>query len=202
MKKSRFFIEVAYFGKNYHGWQVQNNAVSVQERLNDALAILLRVPTETIGAGRTDAGVHAKQLFVHFDADATGILANPERFLYALNGLLPHDISVKSVVPIHEDAHARFDAIRRSYEYHLHFEKDPFRYEYSSFLRDIPDVEKMNKAAEFLLGKRISVVLANRIHKSLPIYVPYQERNGSGRTKENLFFILPRIDSCVIWYVL
>jgi len=154
MEKSRFFIEVAYFGKNYHGWQVQNNAISVQERLNDALAILLRVPTETIGAGRTDTGVHAKQLFVHFDADSSGILANPDRFLHALNGLLPYDIAVKSVLPVHQDAHARFDAVRRSYEYHLHFEKDPFIYAYSSFLRDIPDVEKMNKAAEFLLGKQ------------------------------------------------
>ncbi|UIR56042.1 tRNA pseudouridine(38-40) synthase TruA [Sphingobacterium sp. SRCM116780] len=154
MEKIRFFIEIAYFGKNYHGWQIQNNAVSVQEKLNQALEILLRVPIETIGAGRTDAGVHAKQLFVHFDSDFSGILEKPDRFLHALNGLLPHDIAVKSIFPVHADAHARFDAVRRSYEYHLHFEKDPFIYAYSSYLRDIPDVEKMNKAAEFLLGKQ------------------------------------------------
>ena len=154
MEKIRFFIEIAYFGKNYHGWQIQNNAVSVQEKLNEALEILLRVPIETIGAGRTDAGVHAKQLFVHFDADSSGILAKSDRFLYAINGLLPHDIAVKSIFPVHADAHARFDAVRRSYEYYLHFEKDPFIYTYSSYLRDIPDVEKMNKAAEFLLGKQ------------------------------------------------
>lgn len=153
--KKRFFVEIAYHGMAYHGWQIQNNAVSVQEMLNKALHTLLRDPEmETIGAGRTDTGVHAKQLFVHFDAFEDGVLLNPAKFIHAINGLLPYDIAVKRLISVADNAHARFDATKRSYEYHLHFQKDPFRYNYSMFSRDRPDIEKMNAAAQFLLGKQ------------------------------------------------
>lgn len=154
MEKRRFFLEIAYFGQAYHGWQIQNNAISVQEVLNKALEILLREPVETTGAGRTDTGVHAKQLFAHFDAAPIGILADQDRFIHSLNALLPFDVAVKRLIEVAADAHARFDATHRSYEYHLHFQKDPFLYPYSCFMRDRPDVVKMNEAAQFLLGKQ------------------------------------------------
>ncbi len=152
-QNTRYFIEIAYDGTAYHGWQVQDNAVSVQQKLNEALAILLRQEVETTGAGRTDTGVHATQLYVHFDADAP-ILSNPDRFLHSLNALLPFDIAVKTLIPVSANAHARFDAKERSYEYHVHFEKNPFLHQYSWFLRDFPDLERMNQAASYLLGKK------------------------------------------------
>ena len=149
----RYFIEISYNGSAYHGWQLQENAVSVQEKLNEALAILLREPVETTGAGRTDTGVHAKQLYVHFNS-AASILQHPERFIHSLNALLPFDIAAKRLLSVHPDAHARFDASDRSYEYLVHFQKDPFKHLFSWQLRDVPDVEKMNIAAQELLGKQ------------------------------------------------
>jgi len=146
----RFFIELAYDGSNYHGWQLQPNAIGVQEVLNKALSTVLREPIETLGCGRTDTGVHAKQFFAHFDtknevADKTG-------FLRSLNALLPHDIAVSDIFAVNAEAHARFDATLRSYEYHIHFNKDPFRHGYSWLLRDKPDLDLMNEAAKIIMG--------------------------------------------------
>lgn len=152
--RDRYFLEIAYNGTAYHGWQVQDNAVSVQEKLNQALKTILRQNIETIGAGRTDTGVHAKQLFAHFDIEQNPIIEQPTRFLHALNALLPHDIAVKRLIPVASDAHARFDATERSYEYHIHFDKDPFLHHFSWQIRDKPDIEKMNHAAQYLLGKQ------------------------------------------------
>jgi tRNA pseudouridine38-40 synthase len=145
----RYFIELAYDGTKYHGWQVQQNAVSVQELLNKALTTLLRQPIETIGCGRTDTGVHAKEYFAHFDGSKSEI-ENP-KFEIGLNALLPHDIAIKRIIPVHADAHARFDATLRSYEYHIHFEKNPFLNGYSWLLRDRPNLELMNKAAVIIM---------------------------------------------------
>ena len=149
----RYFLEIAYKGTHYHGWQIQDNALSVQEKLNDALAILLRDPVETIGAGRTDTGVHARQLYVHFDSDAK-ILREADRFVRSLNALLPHDIAALRLISVDNDAHARFDATKRSYEYRVHFRKDPFLQEFSWQIRDRPAIDQMNQAANFLLGKK------------------------------------------------
>ncbi len=181
MALQRYFLELAYDGTRYHGWQLQPNAVTVQQKLNEALAILLKQPVETTGAGRTDTGVHARQLFVHVDVLAAQAPQPPEGGveveaprpskggvgvdlqagqdfvkksklrLEALNALLPHDIAVKRVVPVHADAHARFDATLRSYEYHLHFLKDPFRQNYSWLIKGTLDVQAMNAAAAILL---------------------------------------------------
>ncbi|MGY5253002.1 tRNA pseudouridine(38-40) synthase TruA [Sphingobacterium spiritivorum] len=154
LKTKRFFLEIAYQGTAYHGWQIQHNAVSVQEKLNDVLKTLLRKEIETIGAGRTDTGVHARQLFVHFDAIPEGLLLQPDKFVHSLNALLPHDIAVYRLLPVDDQAHARFDATSRSYEYHLHFKKDPFLINASWLTRDIPDVAKMNEACQYLLGRQ------------------------------------------------
>jgi tRNA pseudouridine38-40 synthase len=147
----RFFLEIAYDGTAYHGWQLQDNAVTVQQRLNEALQKIIRLPVETVGAGRTDTGVHAKQLFVHMDVPASRI-PDGGRFLHSLNALLPPDIAVKRLLPVNAGAHARFDAIERAYEYHIHFEKNPFLIHRSWQLRDRPNVEEMNRAAAYLLG--------------------------------------------------
>ncbi|MFZ4862324.1 tRNA pseudouridine(38-40) synthase TruA [Sphingobacterium sp. Mn56C] len=152
--KRRYFLEIAYDGTAYHGWQVQPNAITVQEKLNQALATFFREPIETLGAGRTDTGVHAKQLYLHLDTANKSIVQNPEKCIHALNALLPYDIAVKNIYAVANDAHARFDATARSYAYHVHFKKDPFLVHKSWFIRDIPDIEKMNAAAKLLLGKK------------------------------------------------
>ena len=147
----RFFLELAYDGTAYHGWQVQENAVSVQEKLNEALQKILRFPIETIGAGRTDTGVHAKQLFVHIDVPI-GQIPNKDRFLHSLNALLPPDIAAHRMILVHPEAHSRFDATMRSYEYHIHVGKNPFLQHKSWQLRELPDIARMNQAANLLLG--------------------------------------------------
>jgi len=150
-EKQRYFIELAYDGTNYHGWQIQQNAISVQEVLNNALATILREPVETTGCGRTDTGVHAKQLYAHFDLEnSKSEILNP-KYEMSLNAILPDDIAVKRIIPVHADAHARFDAVLRSYEYHVHFEKDPFKINQSWQLRDKPDIAMMNAAARIIM---------------------------------------------------
>jgi tRNA pseudouridine38-40 synthase len=146
----RFFLELAYDGSNYHGWQLQPNAIGVQAVLNKALSTILREPIETLGCGRTDTGVHAKQFFAHFDTESE--VADKTGFLRSLNALLPHDIAVSDIFAVAPDAHARFDATLRSYEYHIHFNKDPFKHGYSWLLRDEPDLDLMNEAANIIMG--------------------------------------------------
>ena len=154
----RYFIELAYDGTKYHGWQVQQNAVSVQELLNKALSTLLRQPIETTGCGRTDTGVHAKEYFAHIDVELPddGTENTDQKFplqgVRGLNALLPHDIAIKNIIPVHPEAHARFDATLRSYEYHIHFEKNPFLHGYSWLVRDRPDLELMNQSAAIIMG--------------------------------------------------
>jgi tRNA pseudouridine38-40 synthase len=160
----RFFIELAYDGTNYHGWQIQPNAVSVQEVLNKALSTVMRQPIETTGCGRTDTGVHAKQFFAHIDVqymvDSPWFMAESDTIDYGLwtmdktrsiNAILPHDIAIKNIFTVSPEAHARFDATLRSYEYHIHFNKDPFKQGYSWLLRDGPDLELMNQAARIMM---------------------------------------------------
>lgn len=146
----RYFIELAYKGTAYHGWQIQQNAVSVQGLINKALSTLCRQNMETLGCGRTDTGVHARQLFAHADIPV-GISALDPVFLLSFNSMLPYDIAVKKIIKVGRDAHARFDASLRSYEYHIHFRKDPFLHNLSWLLRDEPDIELMNKAAKIVM---------------------------------------------------
>ncbi|QJD94975.1 tRNA pseudouridine(38-40) synthase TruA [Mucilaginibacter robiniae] len=162
----RYFLELAYEGTRYHGWQLQPNAITVQQKLNEALATLLRQPIETTGAGRTDTGVHARQLFVHADiplrqrkTETQDLTAEQspvysllgKRELEGLNALLPFDIAVRRLIPVQADAHARFDATSRSYEYHIHFHKDPFKVDFSWLLKGELDIELMNQAATIMM---------------------------------------------------
>ncbi|MEM7185150.1 MAG: tRNA pseudouridine(38-40) synthase TruA [Bacteroidota bacterium] len=145
----RYFIEIAYNGKNYHGWQIQPDAISVQQVLEEAMSTVLREPIKVVGAGRTDTGVHARQLFAHFDF---GTIEDTEAMTFKFNSLLPRDISVKRMLSVHDDAHARFDAIEREYQYHITLQKDPFGIDFMHLLHRKLDIEAMNEAAQLLLG--------------------------------------------------
>jgi len=146
--KKRYFLYFSYKGTAYHGWQIQPNGISVQEVLTKAMCIILRKETELTGAGRTDTGVHAKLMVAHFDYEGDF----PSEFDLAtkLNSFLPNDIAVHKIVEVKPDAHARFDAMARKYEYHVVLHKSVFRNELSARLRDNLNFEAMNIAASTL----------------------------------------------------
>ena len=144
----RYFIELSYDGTNYHGWQVQPNAVTVQEVLDRALSTVLRRPIETVGCGRTDTGVHATEFFAHYEVESSMTI---DKVVHSLNGILPPDIAIKNIFPVDDEMHARFSATLRSYQYHIHFNKDPFKHGYSWLLRDEPDIDLMNQAAQIIM---------------------------------------------------
>ena len=145
----RYFLELSYKGTLYHGWQRQPNAVSVQQILEEALGTLLGNEIQIIAAGRTDTGVHAKQMFAHFDADITANQADDLAF--RLNRFLPESIAIHKIHAVTASAHARFDATSRSYEYHITKQKNPFSSEYAYFFNASLDVDAMNAAASLLL---------------------------------------------------
>lgn len=136
----RYFLNLSYDGSAYHGWQTQPGAVTVQETLEQALSTLLRTPTAVTGAGRTDAGVHARMMVAHMDAYAAPSVDR-------LNRLLPPDIVVHGIRPVRPDAHARFDALARTYLYYVTTEKECFARDYAMRLYHEPDFERMNEAA-------------------------------------------------------
>ncbi|WP_347159969.1 tRNA pseudouridine(38-40) synthase TruA [Pontibacter chitinilyticus] len=144
----RYFLEIAYDGGRFHGWQVQPNALSVQEVLDDSLSKVLREPIATVGSGRTDTGVHASQQFVHFDVAQE--LA-PQQTVFRLNRLLPADIAAKNLYLVPDEAHARFDAMARTYHYYLTLNKDPFQRHHTYYYSRPLNVAKMNEAAAILL---------------------------------------------------
>lgn len=144
----RYFVYLSYDGTNYHGWQIQPNGISVQEEMQKALSVLLRGNIEIVGAGRTDAGVHARVMVAHFEYPTEIDCA---QLAYKLNRLLPKDISVRKVMPVDADMHARFSAVRRTYHYYVHLHKDPFHRHYSCEMHYDLDFELMNKAAAYLL---------------------------------------------------
>ncbi|MEM9078041.1 MAG: tRNA pseudouridine(38-40) synthase TruA [Bacteroidota bacterium] len=144
----RYFIKFSYFGKNYHGWQRQPNAITVQEVLEDGMSTLLRSPIEVVGAGRTDTGVHAKEMYAHFNTET---LADLHDFTRRMNAFLPEDISIAEIVHVNSDAHARFDAIERTYEYWVVQRKNPFYTDFAHCITQPMDIDGMNEAASILL---------------------------------------------------
>lgn len=146
---NRYFLSLSYNGTAYHGWQLQPNALAVQEVLDKALKVVFRVDVETLGCGRTDAGVHATQFYAHLDLPAE-IKVDQEKFLKSVNSLLPVDIAVLAVISVHKDAHARFDATLRAYQYHIHFQKNPFKTNVSWLIRDKLNLEAMQAAASVI----------------------------------------------------
>lgn len=145
----RYFIKLAYNGTNYHGWQCQPNAASVQETVNKAVSVILNSEITIMGAGRTDTGVHAKEMFAHFDFETT---IDTSSLVHKLNSYLPKDISVYDIFLVQPDNHARFDAKKRTYEYHINSFKDAFLQDESWYFHQELDINLMNKAAELLFN--------------------------------------------------
>jgi len=147
----RYFITLSYDGTRYHGWQIQPNGDTVQQRLQEALSTLLRQPVEVVGAGRTDTGVHARMMVAHFDIPQPPLGGETVNDLaYKLNRLLPPDIAVQEIRQVNDDMHARFSATSRTYHYFIHTGKDPFLQAYSWQVPFKLDFEKMNEAARVL----------------------------------------------------
>lgn len=146
----RWFVRCAYDGTRFHGWQMQPNAVSVQESLESALEKLLNSKTPIVGCGRTDTGVHAQSYFFHFDSEKSP--ESIENLKYKLNEILPEGIGIYEIIPVSDNAHARFDAVKRSYVYDISFCNNPFyrRYRYYWKYRQRPDINKLNEIAELL----------------------------------------------------
>lgn len=147
----RYFLETAYKGTAYHGWQLQPNATAVQEVLNKALKVFFRQDIETLGCGRTDAGVHATQFFAHFDLPKALNSQECDKFIKSINALLPYDISVSKIIAVSENAHARFDANLRAYQYHIHFKKDPFKTDTSWLIKDNLAIPEMQESAKIIM---------------------------------------------------
>ncbi len=144
----RYFLELSYKGTNFHGWQIQENAYSVQECLESALSTYFRKPVTVVGSGRTDTEVHASMQVCHFETETS---IDQERFMKAINGILSKDISIHSIRAVKPDAHARFSARQRSYVYRMIFRRNPFLEDlaWHSYFR--PDLDRMNLAAQELL---------------------------------------------------
>ncbi|RZK49146.1 MAG: tRNA pseudouridine(38-40) synthase TruA [Pedobacter sp.] len=149
VEKKRYFIELSYDGTLFHGWQTQPNAETVQARIDAALSIYFRQTIESLGCGRTDTGVHAHQFFAHFDLDQT-LAKPPQAWVSGLNALLPRSIAIKQVFEVSSNAHARFDAASRTYDYHIHFHKDPFKQQRSWQYKGHLNVPLMQEAANTL----------------------------------------------------
>lgn len=147
----RLFVSLGYDGSGYSGWQRQDNASSVQQVLEEALSTVLGREISVTGAGRTDTGVSASCYFAHFDTDIE--IKEPSRLSYKLNAILPADIVIYALYKVADDAHARFDAVSRSYSYRIHTVKDPFA-RFSAFCKFDLDIDAMNQAASYLIGEQ------------------------------------------------
>jgi tRNA pseudouridine38-40 synthase len=145
----RYFFEIAYNGKQYSGWQAQPNAIGIQAVVEDALKKIFREDIPIVGSGRTDAGVHCEQQFFHCDIQQT---FDPSKYVLKLNGILPYDIAIRSIRAVKEEANARFDATSRSYQYRITRVKNPFSEGLMFHFFKNVDIEKMQEAAQLLLG--------------------------------------------------
>lgn len=144
----RYFISLAYKGTHFHGWQIQPNAVSVQEKINQGLSVLLKEEVMILGAGRTDAGVHAKQMYAHFDTEQE---FDCDKLAYRLNAYIDDSILIKSIFKVPDSAHARFHATARAYEYWVCQEKNPFLKDGAWIMYSDLDFDLMNEAASYLI---------------------------------------------------
>ena len=144
----RYFIEFSYNGSDYHGWQRQNNAISVQQVLEESLTLIQGENINVIGAGRTDTGVHAKFMVAHFDVKELSKIEND--FIYKLNQLLPKSIVMMNIRQVKDDAHARFDAVSRTYLYYISEVKDPFNNSLHYFYKEKLDWDIMNQASKII----------------------------------------------------
>jgi len=145
--KNKYFIEIAFDGTNYCGWQKQKNGISVQQVINEKLSLKLNESIEVVGAGRTDAGVHAEYFVAHFDTD----VEINEDFIQEMNKFLPNDIMFKSIKKVKSDVNARFSAVNRTYQYRILTKKNPFLLNYTYYYFGKLNIESMNNAASILI---------------------------------------------------
>ena len=153
----RYFIKFSYLGTEFHGSQRQPNGNTVQETMEQALKMIFREEIPLTFAGRTDAGVHAREMYAHFDfilSPDSPITSLPQNLAFRLNGILPDSIAIHDIIPVADDAHARFSATRRTYEYHIVDHKDPFSHNLATRVRPGLDFEAMNEAAKYLIGRQ------------------------------------------------
>ena len=149
--RRRYFIYLSFKGTDFHGWQIQPNGNSVQQELENSLGVLLQEKVAVLGAGRTDAGVHAKLMIAHFETDKNIVI---DKFIYNLNNVLCSSISIISLREVKVYFHARFDAINRTYHYSISPEKNPFQFDLTHQYKQQINIELMNSAAKLLLGKK------------------------------------------------
>jgi tRNA pseudouridine38-40 synthase len=148
---ARYFLTLSYNGKNYNGWQKQDNTPNtIEQVLEEKMAMLLKESVELVGCGRTDTGVNAKNYIAHFDSHCNDLIENKHHYIYKFNTVLPPDISIQNIQKMTDDAHARFHASNRTYYYFIHQAKNPFIENFSSYVFGDLDVDVMNKAAESL----------------------------------------------------
>jgi len=180
--KTRYFIIISFKGTSYHGWQIQPNSVTVQKILDEALSRILGERIATTGAGRTDTGVHASVFCAHFDSVSPD-LAIRKNLIFRLNRFLPQDISVSKISRVLPDAHARFSAISRTYQYYISKTKDPFYDDSSWFLHGEFDLILMNEACGLLLNHS-DFTSFSRIHSDVKtnlckiFYAIWEESEG------------------------
>jgi len=145
----RYFIKLSFDGSRYHGWQQQKNALSVEHKINDVLNTILRQEVKITGCGRTDAGVHAKEFYLHFDTEKP--IEAGEGLVYNLNSLMPDDIVIDQIFKVKPDAHARFSAVKRTYQYFINSKRNPFTKDYEYFFFRKLDTVLMNEACKILM---------------------------------------------------
>ena len=147
----RYFLQLAYNGKNYHGWQYQlNTSLTIQQILQERLSLLLHEKITLIGCGRTDTGVHAKEYYAHFDCGKEDLLNDKHNWLFKMNHCVPKDISLINILPVQNNANARFSATARTYKYYIHQVPNPFVNDFSAYIYGLIDVNLMNEAAEII----------------------------------------------------
>ena len=187
----RYFIKLAYNGTPYHGWQIQPNASSVQETLNKAFSVLLHSEINLMGAGRTDTGVHAREMYAHFDFESSFDIP---KLVYKLNSYLPKDIVIYNIFPVADEAHCRFDATKRTYEYHINLFKDAFLQEQSWYFSQSLDVNLMNEAAKLLFNHTdfqcFSKVNTDVNTFDCTIFEAYWTRGGAEQEENKLIFTI------------
>ncbi|MFC2176102.1 tRNA pseudouridine(38-40) synthase TruA [Bacteroidota bacterium] len=148
----RYFLKLAYNGSEFHGWQMQDNAASIQQNISENLSLLLGETVPIHGCGRTDAGVHAKQFYAHFDCN--DLKLEPQKLVFKLNSMLHKNIAIENLLLVNDDAHARFHAVKRTYEYVLVRNKNPFMENLAYRFSPNLDVDKMNQACKMLIGEK------------------------------------------------
>ncbi|MFT5903005.1 MAG: tRNA pseudouridine38-40 synthase [Bacteroidia bacterium] len=149
----RYFLKLSYNGTEFHGWQIQIGASSIQQEIEEKLSIILQSEISILGCGRTDAGVHAKEFYAHFETQ-NKLSLEPQSLIHKLNTMLHRHVAIQEIIKVQPEAHARFNATKRSYEYRISKEKNPFSGDLAYKLNADLDLEKMNKACKLLLGEQ------------------------------------------------